>query len=63
MFLNLRILAGTPATIALSGISLVTTELAPTVTLLPMRMFPITLAPANIVTLSPRIGTPAFFPS
>lgn len=47
-----------PPTIALSGISLVTTAFAPTSTLFPMHTFPIILAPQHTTTLFPNIGYP-----
>ncbi len=50
------ILAGIPATVQSSGISLITTLPAPIVTLLPIVMPPITVAFAPINTLSPIIG-------
>ena len=51
-----------PATMALSGMLCVTTEFAPTITLFPILTLPITLLPANNVTLSPIVGTPALAP-
>ena len=53
----LIILAGTPATIQLSGTSLTTTELAPIITLFQILIGPIMQEPALISTLSPMTGT------
>lgn len=50
-----RILAGTPATTALSGMSWVTTAIVPTCTLLPMLTLFITFTPGLSVTLSPIV--------
>lgn len=56
--LKLIILAGLPTTTALSGISLVTTQLAPIITLFPKQTFPITFEPANNIQWSPMTGDP-----
>ena len=56
--LKLIILAGLPTTTALSGTSLVTTQLAPTITLFPKQTFPITFEPANNIQWSPIVGEP-----
>ena len=54
--------AGIPATTQLSGISFITTELAPITTLFPTVTFPIILAPAKTITLFPIVGYPDFLP-
>lgn len=56
------IFAGTPATIALSGISFVTTALAPIVTLLPIVTEPIILHEMPKRQLSPTITDSSPFP-
>jgi hypothetical protein len=50
------IFPGTPKTVTLGGTSAITTVLAPTVALSPTVTLPMTLAPADIVTLSPIVG-------
>jgi hypothetical protein len=52
----LIVLAGLPATIEFSETSLITTEPAPIIELLPILISPITTVLAPIVTLSPIIG-------
>ena len=52
----LKIRAGLPTTMQLSGIDLVTTEPAPTITLLPIVISPMITTFAPNVTLSPMIG-------
>ena len=54
---SLMMCAGTPATMQLSGTSFTTTALAPIMTLFPIRTGPRILAPAQISTLSPMMGT------
>ena len=56
------IFAGIPTTTELLGMFVVTTAFAPITTLFPIVTFPNTLAPANMITLSPIVGQPAFFP-
>ena len=50
------IFAGTPATTQLSGMSFVTTAPAATITLFPIFISPMTIAPAQIFTLLPIDG-------
>jgi hypothetical protein len=57
----LTIYARTPTTVHFSGTSFTTTAFAPTLELLLINTFPITFAPAFIVTLSPIIGQSAAF--
>lgn len=45
-------------TVQLSGILLLTTAPAPIFTLLPIFIFPVTIAPVKMLTLSPMVGKP-----
>lgn len=55
--------AGFPATIQLDGISLVTTEPAPMITLSPIEISPMIITFAPKFTLSPMVGIKSFLPS